>query len=82
MLDPTALAWALAQAQGTMWRDLAMAIASGATSVRFADGRNVEYRSLAEIERILAAGYATSVDPNVNPRRPSVTYASFCRGDA
>lgn len=33
---------------------LELAIASGALKVRYADGREVTYRSLAEMERILA----------------------------
>ncbi|MBR0677227.1 hypothetical protein GXW77_13680 [Roseomonas alkaliterrae] len=50
------LAWALAQAAGTRWRELAEAYVSGATRVTF-EGRTVEYRSRADMEAILRAGF-------------------------
>ena len=42
------------------------------------EGRTVEYRSLDEIARALAAGFAAE---NGTARRPSMTFASFSRGD-
>ena len=74
-MDPGVLAWALARAAGDRWRALADAYATGTLRVTF-EGRTVEYRSLAEIERALAAGYAAE---NVAARRPGVTYATFTR---
>ncbi|MDB5243590.1 MAG: hypothetical protein JWP57_4215 [Spirosoma sp.] len=74
-MDPTVLAWALTQATGNRWRSLAEAFAAGTTRVSF-DGRTVEYRSLDEIGRALAAGYGAE---NATTRRPSITLASFRR---
>lgn len=55
---------------------LKAAIATGALKVRYADGREVTYRSLAEMERVLAALVAEATG---TPPPPRVTYASFAR---
>ncbi|WP_270937042.1 phage head-tail joining protein [Falsiroseomonas oryzae] len=75
-MDPTALAWALAQPAGSRAAALAAAYTGGTTRVTF-DGRTVEYRSLDELGRALAVlrGAETTAT-----RRPSVTLASFSRG--
>jgi len=75
-MDPTVLAWALARPAGDRWRGLAEAFAGGTTRVTF-DGRTVEYRSLDEIARALAAGHAAE---NAAARRPRTTLVSFSRG--
>jgi hypothetical protein len=74
-MDPTVLAWALAQPAGTRASVLAAAFTDGATRVTF-DGRTVEYRSLDELGRALAVlrGAETTA-----ARRPSVTLAWFSR---
>ena len=74
-MNPAVLAWAIAQPTGNRWRGLADAYTSGTTRVTF-EGRTVEYRSLDEIARALAAGYAAE---NPVQRRPSVTLARFNR---
>ena len=74
-MDPTVLAWALAQASGTRAAMLAAAFTGGTTRVTF-DGRTVEYRSLDEIGRALAVLRGAE---NSTARRPSVTFASFSR---
>jgi hypothetical protein len=74
-MNPDALAWAIAQPAGNRWRGLADAFSGGTTRVTF-EGRTVEYRSLDEIARALAAGYATE---NPAQRRPGVTLARFRR---
>lgn len=75
-MNPAVLAWALALPEGNRWRALADAFASGTLRVRF-EGREVEYRSLADIAAALAAGYAAE---NTVVRRPSYTLARFTRG--
>lgn len=75
-MDPAALAWALAQATTSRWRVLADAYTSGTLRVTF-EGRTVEYRSLAEIERALSAGYGAET---VAARRPGYTLVQFQRG--
>jgi hypothetical protein len=75
MMDPTVLAWALAQPSSSRWRGLADAFTGGTTRVSI-DGRSVEYRSLDDIARALAAGYGAE---NSTARRPSITLASFTR---
>jgi hypothetical protein len=77
-MDPTALAWALARPAGDRWRGLAGAFANGTTRVTF-DGRTVEYRSLDELARALAAGHAAE---NAAAPRPTTTLASFSRGSS
>ena len=77
-LDPSVLAWALAQPLGNRWRSLAEAFAGGTTRVSV-DGRTVEYRSLAEISAALTAGHGAE---NSAARRPGITFASFTRGTA
>jgi hypothetical protein len=74
-MNPDVLAWALAQPTGNRWRGLAEAFAGGTIRVTF-EGRTVEYRSLDEIARSLAVGYAAE---NSTTRRPIVTFASFTR---
>lgn len=57
-------------------QDLRTAIAEGVTKVRFSDGRELQYRSLAEmqqLERIMAA----ELEPNKVPSRR--VYFSFRR---
>jgi hypothetical protein len=75
-MDPTVLAWALAQPAGSRAQTLAAAFTNGTTRVTF-DGRTVEYRSLDEIGRALAALHGAEVQ---SARRPNVTFASFARG--
>ena len=77
-MNPAVLAWALVQASGSRARGLADAYTAGTTRVTF-EGRTVEYRSLTEIGQALGMLYAAQVD--TAQRRPSVTYASFSRGD-
>lgn len=72
-MNPEVLAWALAQAEGTRWRELAEAYASGTLEVRFADGRAVRYRDAAHIATILCAGHAA--DAGSSARRPARTIA-------
>jgi hypothetical protein len=74
-MDPTILAWALAQPAGSRAAALAAAYTGGTTRVTF-DGRTVEYRSLDELGRALAALRGAE---NSSARRPSVTFASFSR---
>lgn len=52
------------------------AIATGAMEVRFADGRLVKYRSLAEM-RSIRDEIASALGLKPEPMR--TTYASFCR---
>jgi len=66
------LAWAQAQPPGTPARSLADAYVTGTMRVTV-DGRTVEYRSLADIERALGALHVASM--SVAQRRPSVTIA-------
>ncbi len=75
-MDPTVLAWALAQPAGSRAAALAAAYTGGTTRVTF-DGRTVEYRSLDELGRALAVLHGAE---NNAARRPSVTLASFSRG--
>jgi hypothetical protein len=76
MLDPTILAWALAQPTESRWRGLADAFTGGTTRVSV-EGRTVEYRSLNEIARALIAGHGAE---NAAVRRPSVTLGRFTTG--
>jgi len=75
-MEPTVLAWALAQPAGSRAAVLAAAYTGGTTRVTF-DGRTVEYRSLDELGRALAALHGAE---NAAARRPSMTLASFTRG--
>ncbi|MGK7865196.1 phage head-tail joining protein [Falsiroseomonas sp. E2-1-a4] len=75
-MDPTVLAWALAQPAGTRAAVLAAAFTGGTTRVTF-DGRTVEYRLLDELGRALSVLHAAE---NAAARRPSVTFATFSRG--
>jgi hypothetical protein len=74
-MDPSVLAWALAQPAGSRAAALAAAYTGGTTRVSF-DGRTVEYRGLDELGRALAVlrGAETAA-----ARRPGVTFASFSR---
>ena len=74
-MDPTVLAWALAQPPASRAQTLAAAFTGGTTRVTF-DGRTVEYRSLDDIARALTTLHAAE---NAAARRPSVTFASFSR---
>lgn len=74
-MDPTVLAWALAQPAGSRAATLAAAYTGGTTRVTF-DGRTVEYRGLDELGRALAALHGAE---NSAARRPSVTLARFGR---
>jgi hypothetical protein len=74
-LDPTTLAWALAQPAGSRAAVLVGAYTSGVTRVTF-EGRTVEYRSLDELGRAIAALYGAE---NAAARRPGMTLASFSR---
>lgn len=71
-MQPLVLAWALAQSAGTPARSLANAYVAGEKSVRFADGRAVEYRDASDMAKALAALYAAE---NVAARRPARTVA-------
>lgn len=73
MIDPSILAWALAQPAGSRWRGLADAFTGGTTRVSV-EGRTVEYRSLDEIARALIAGHGAE---NTAARRPSFTFGQF-----
>jgi hypothetical protein len=77
-MDGTILAWALARPPQDRWRALADALVAGTTRVSF-DGRTVEYRSVADLARLLEAGYAAE---NAAPSRVSMTLATFSRGGA
>ena len=55
---------------------LKAAIATGALEVRYADGRHVRYRSLADMERTLALMQGEVAGTAATPR---VTYAAFSR---
>ena len=74
-MDPTTLAWALAQPAGSRAAVLVAAFTGGVTRVTF-EGRTVEYRSLDELGRAIAALYGAE---NTAARRPGVTLAQFSR---
>jgi hypothetical protein len=74
-LDPATLAWALAQPAGSRASVLVAAYTGGVTRVTF-EGRTVEYRSLDELGRAIAALYGAE---NAAARRPGVTLAQFSR---
>jgi hypothetical protein len=74
-LDPATLAWALAQPVGSRAAVLASAYTGGVTRVTF-EGRTVEYRSLDELGRAIAALYGAE---NTAARRPGMTFAQFSR---
>jgi hypothetical protein len=71
------LAWALAQPAGSAARALADAYSGGTTRVSI-DGRSVEYRSLADIERALTALHAAG--QSAASRRPSRAVAMIGDG--
>ena len=74
-MDSATLAWALAQPAGSRAAVLASAFTGGVTRVTF-EGRTVEYRSLEELGRAIAALYGAE---NTAARRPGVTFAQFSR---
>jgi len=74
-LDPATLAWALAQPAGSRAAVLVGAYTGGVTRVTF-EGRTVEYRSLDELARAIAALYGAE---NGAARRPGVTLVQFSR---
>ena len=74
-MDPATLAWALAQPAGSRAAVLVAAFTGGVTRVTF-EGRTVEYRSLDELGRAIAALYGAE---NAAARRPSLTLAQFTR---
>ncbi len=74
-MDPATLAWALAQPVGSRAAVLVAAFTGGVTRVTF-EGRTVEYRSLDELARAIAALYGAE---NAAARRPGMTLASFSR---
>jgi hypothetical protein len=75
-MDPTVLAWALAEPAGSRAQVLAAAFTGGTTRVTF-DDRTVEYRSLDELGRALSVLRGAE---NAATRRPTTTLASFSRG--
>jgi hypothetical protein len=77
-MNPDALAWALAQPAGSHAAALATAYLGGVTRVTF-DGRTVEYRSVSDLAKVLAALYAASMTAS---RRPSMTVARVSDGFA
>jgi hypothetical protein len=77
-VDAAVLAWARAEAAGSDARELATAYASGIQRVRFSDGREVVYRTQAEMERAIETMFSAS--QSAASRRPSVTRAAFNRG--
>ncbi|MGI9129769.1 MAG: phage head-tail joining protein [Roseomonas sp.] len=74
-MDPATLTWALAQPAGNRAAVLVAAYTGGVTRVTF-EGRTVEYRSLDELGRAIAALYGAE---NTAARRPGVTLAQFTR---
>jgi hypothetical protein len=74
-LDPATLSWALAQPAGSRAAVLVGAYTGGVTRVTF-EGRTVEYRSLDELGRAIAALYGAE---NGAARRPGVTLVQFSR---
>ena len=74
-MDPSVLAWALAQPSGSRAAALAAAYTGSTTRVSF-DGRTVEYRSLDELGRALVVLRGAEITA---ARRPGVTFASFSR---
>jgi len=76
-LDPATLAWALAQPTGSRAAVLVAAFTGGVTRVTF-EGRTVEYRSLDELGRAIAALHGAE---NATARRPGATLAQFTRSE-
>ncbi len=74
-MESATLAWALAQPAGSRAVVLAAAYTGGVTRVTF-EGRTVEYRSLDELARAIAALYGAE---NAAARRPGVTLVQFSR---
>jgi hypothetical protein len=76
-MDSATLAWALAQPAGSRAAVLSAAYTGGVTRVTF-EGRTVEYRSLDELGRAIAALYGAE---NTAARRPGATLAKFSRSE-
>jgi hypothetical protein len=76
-MESATLAWALAQPAGSRAAVLAAAYTGGVTRVTF-EGRTVEYRSLDELGRAIAALYGAE---NTAARRPGTTLAKFSRSE-
>ncbi len=74
-MDPATLAWALAQPAGSRAAVLVAAYTGGVTRVTF-EGRTVEYRSLDELGRAMAALCGAE---SATARRPGVTLVQFSR---
>jgi hypothetical protein len=74
-MESALFAWALAQPAGSRAAVLAAAYTGGVTRVTF-EGRTVEYRSLDELARAIAALYGAE---NAVARRPGVTLVQFSR---
>jgi hypothetical protein len=74
-MESALFAWALAQPAGSRAAVLAAAYTGGVTRVTF-EGRTVEYRSLDELARAIAALYGAE---NAAARRPGVTLVQFSR---
>ena len=77
-MNPNVLAWALAQPAGGYALALAEAYLGGALRVTF-EGRTVEYRSTADLARVLSALYAAT---QAASRRPSSAVARVGDGFA
>ena len=74
-MESALFAWALAQPAGSRAAVLAAAYTGGVTRVTF-EGRTVEYRSLDELARAIAALYGAE---NAVARRPGVTLVQISR---
>jgi hypothetical protein len=61
-MEPAALAWALAQPEGSTARRLAAAISSGVRTVEI-DGRRIAYRDMSEMTAALVAVWRAEVQP-------------------
>lgn len=73
-MSPEVLAWAQAQTVGTPPRVLVDAYLLGALRVTI-DGKTVEYRTSAEMERVLALQHSATLAASA--RRPSFTLVRF-----
>ena len=73
-MNPEVLAWAQAQTVGTAARTLLDAYLLGALRVTI-DGKTVEYRSAAEMERVLVLQHSATLAAST--RRPGFTLVRF-----
>lgn len=78
-MNPSVLAWALAQPAGSAAANLAAAYLSGTLRVTV-EGRTVEYRTLSELVQVLSALYASAVA--ATSRRPTSAVARLSDGFA